>query len=153
MTLVLIGITYLSCARSQDLTWHLCLTCLLLLHKRLHRACCSNLHFSNYKSRLSFSLLSVPSTTLRLLSAAFVSLCPLIYLKARPAGFGCFPPSPKRPVFTPCSSSCPLVSLPAESKGCIGLKGRTPDGHRHVGHALYDVAWLRALRTSHSCQS
>lgn len=93
------------------------------------------------------------STTLPLLSAAFVSLCPLIYLKARPAGFGCFPQSPERPVFTRCSSSCPLVSLPAESKGGSGLKGRTPDGHGHVGHALCDGAWLRALWCSHSCQS
>lgn len=53
----------------------------------------------------------------------------------------------------PLPPSCPLVSLPAESKGCGGLKGRTPDGHRHVGHALCDGAWLRALQTSHSCQS
>lgn len=103
----------------------------------------------------TFSASSSPfcSAALRLLSAAFVSLCTSIYLKARPAGFGCFPPSPKRPVFTPRSSSCPLVSLPAESKGCSGLKGRTPDGHRHVEHALCDGAWLGALWTSHSCQS
>lgn len=112
-----------------------------------------SLHFPPYKFWLSLSLLFFLSTTLPLLSAAFVSLCPLIYLKARPAGFGCFPQSPKRPVFTRCSSSCPLVSLPAESKGGSGLKGRTPDGHRHVGHVLCDGAWLRALWASHSCQS
>ncbi len=153
MTWVLIGITFPSCARSQeDLSWHLCLTCLLLLHAFAEPAVPISALPPKSLDFL-FSLLFLLSITLPLLSAAFVSLCPLIYLKARPAGFGCFPPSPKRPVFTPCSSSCPLVSLPAESKGCSGLKGRTPDGHRHVGHALCDGAWLRALWTSHSCQS
>lgn len=88
-----------------------------------------------------------------LLSAFPLSLYPLIYLEARPAGFGCFPPSPKRPFFTPRSSSCPSVAQLTESEGGGGLKGRTPDGHWHVGHALCDGAWLRALWTSHSCQS
>lgn len=97
------------------------------------------------KSWLPWSLPFVLTITLCLLSVAFSSLCPLIFLKARPAGFGCFPPSPQRPVFTLCSSFCPSVSLPAESKGCNGLKGRTPDGHRHVEHGLCDGVWLRAL--------
>lgn len=93
------------------------------------------------------------SIRLCLLSTSAVSPCPLTYSKARPAGFGCFPPSPERPVFTLSSSFCPLVSLPAVSKGRIGLNRRTPDGHRHVGCALCDGVWLRAAWTSHGCQS
>lgn len=131
-----------SYVRRQNLLWHLCLTC-----------CCTNaftepaVPISTFPSaRINFPyfffMFCLLHTTL--LSAASVPLYPLIHLKARPAGFARFPPSPERPVFTPFSFPCPLVSLPAVARGS-GLKGRTPDGHRHVGHAFCDGAWLTAL--------
>lgn len=39
------------------------------------------------------------------------------------------------------------------ARGALGLKGRTPDGHRRVGHVLCDGVWLGAVWASHSCQS
>lgn len=105
-------------------------------------------------SSLSLRLSSAPSTTLGLPSASFVSLRPSIYLKARPAGSGCFPHRPERPVFSPPFLHLSLgLSAGREREGCGSLKGRTPDGHRHVGHVLCDGLWLRAMWASHSCQS
>lgn len=64
------------------------------------------------------------------------------------------PAGPERPVFSPPFLHLSLgLSAGREREGCGSLKGRTPDGHRHVGHVLCDGLWLRALWASHSCQS
>lgn len=147
ITLVLIGVTSPSCRESR-----LFLTLVSHLFVVVAQMPLQNLLFQSplsYYKNLHFLYVYNCLSTFHCLC----SLCPFICVKARPAGFGCFPPSPKRPVFTLCSSSCPLVSLPGESKGCSGWKGRTPVGHRHVRHVLCDGVWLRALWTSHSCQS
>lgn len=101
---------------------------------------------------LFFSFLS---TTLRLLSAASVSLCPLIYLKARPAGFGYFPRSPERPgVFTPGSSLLSLgLSAGREKRGALVWRVG-PQMDIDMSGMCYVVGLGSGLPGhSHSCQS
>lgn len=88
----------------------------------------------------------------------FCFLCvtpPIDLPQSQTSWLGMLPPGgPERPVFsTPLLHLSLGLSAGREQEGCGGLKGRTPDGHRHVGHVLCDGLWLWALWASHSCQS
>ena len=117
-----------------------CLTCLSCCTNVFIRTCCKGSSgfflqgFTFYIScflSLSFGLSSL------------YHLFSLLYFKARPAGFGCFPSCPWEAWL---HTLCLLLSLGLSAGrewGDSNLKGRTPDGRRHPRHALFDRDWLR----------
>lgn len=145
---LLIGITFSSCTRSQDPFPHTCVSPV---------CCCTNAFtgptvpiatFPRYKSWLSLSLLflSVYNS-----SSSFCRLCftlPIDLPQSQTSWLWILPSEPweARRLHTRFFPPVPGSLCRQREKGCSGLKGRTPDGHRHVGHVLCGGVWLRAPR-------
>lgn len=112
--------------------------------------------FSLHGKSLHFLCVSLP-LRLQHLASLLLPLCHSAHRftsKPDQLAWDASPGGPERPVFSPPFLHLSLgLSAGREQEGCGGLKGRTPDGHRHVGHVLCDGLWLRALWASHSCQS